>query len=154
MTANIRDRCLKRPMCEMHGISNWSIQTYSSSNPTALTSMRRFASVPNKHPSVIGWAGKHIVIDRADGQAVHSIDMQEHVQSFPPAGSQALIILLAWLNRWPFHDGYELIKTFWYYSNKGHFTHLSTSWRITCSSFPVQQQIHKAGYKVKEKNTF
>lgn len=58
-----------------------------------LTSMWRLASVPDENPSVVRGAGKHVVIYRADRQAVHGIDVQEHVQSFPSVEATFIQIL-------------------------------------------------------------
>ncbi len=55
--------------------------------PPPLTRTWRLAGVPDKNAPVVRWAGKHIVIDRTDRQAVHGIDMQEHIQSFPSVGA-------------------------------------------------------------------
>ncbi len=53
--------------------------------PHPLTCIWRLASVPDENASVVRWAGKHVIIDRADGQTVHGIDVQEHVQGFSSA---------------------------------------------------------------------
>lgn len=60
--------------------------------PPSITCIWRLAGVPDKDASVIRGAGKHIVIDRADRQTVHCIDMQEHVQSFSSAGTTIIQI--------------------------------------------------------------
>lgn len=62
-----------------------------------LTCTWRFAGVPDKNTSVVRWAGEHVVIDRADRQAVHGIDMQEHVQSFPSVGTTIIHMLIVLL---------------------------------------------------------
>lgn len=49
--------------------------------------MRRLPSVPDQNAAVVGRARKDAVVDGADGQAVHSVYMQEHVQSFLTAGA-------------------------------------------------------------------
>lgn len=62
--------------------------------PSALTCTWRLAGVPDKNASIIRGAGKHVVIDRADGQTVHGIDVQEHIQSFSPAATTKVIQIL------------------------------------------------------------
>lgn len=62
-----------------------------------LTSMWRLTSVPDENASVVRRAGEHVVIDGADGQTVHSIDVQEHVQSFPSARTPGIRMLAALL---------------------------------------------------------
>lgn len=49
--------------------------------------MRRLPSVPDQNAAVVGRAREDAVVDGADGQAVHSVYMQEHVQSFLTAGA-------------------------------------------------------------------
>lgn len=49
-----------------------------------LTSVRRLTGVPDQDAAVVRRAGEHVVVDRADGQAVDGVDVQEHVQSFSP----------------------------------------------------------------------
>lgn len=48
--------------------------------------MWRLTSVPDQNAAVVRRACKYVVIDGVDGQAVHGVYMQEHVQSFSSAG--------------------------------------------------------------------
>lgn len=85
---------------------HWKPVAFPNTAASSLTSMRRFASVPDENAPVIRRAGKHVVIDRADRQAVHSIDMQEHVQSFPPEGATIIQMLMIWVNE-GIYGGYK-----------------------------------------------
>lgn len=53
----------------------------------SLTCIWWLTGVPDQDTSIIRGAGKHVVIDRTDRQTVHGVDMQEHIQSFSPAGT-------------------------------------------------------------------
>lgn len=57
-----------------------------TSPPCLLTCTRRLAGVPDEDAPVVGWAGEHVVVDRTDGQTVHGVDVQEHVQSLLSVG--------------------------------------------------------------------
>lgn len=108
------------------------------------------ASVPDENASVIRRAGEDVIIDRADRQAVHSIDMQENVQSFPPEGTTIIQILRICVNKGKTALTLVSQKTISIKAvRESAYTHLSTSWRITCSSFPIEQQ---TSFNVKECN--
>lgn len=110
----------------------------------SLTCVWRLTSVPDQDTSIIRGAGKHVVIDRTDRQTVHGVDVQEHIQSFSSAGTT--IIHPSCETFCERKHKHEATQDF--YQGDGssisyYFTHLSTSWRITCSSFPEKQQTDK-----------
>lgn len=57
----------------------------SSKRSRGLTCVGGPAGVPDEDASVIRRAGEHVVVDGVDGQAVDGVNVQEHVQSLPPA---------------------------------------------------------------------
>lgn len=57
----------------------------SSKRSRGLTCVGGSAGVPDEDASVIRRAGEDVVVDGVDGQAVDGVDVQEHVQSLPPA---------------------------------------------------------------------
>lgn len=83
-----------------------------------LTRAGRLSGVPDEDASVVGRAGEHVVVDRADGQTVHGVDVQEDVQSFPSARRESTFLLVS------------SIEAFFFYNEalmSRYFTHLSTS---------------------------
>lgn len=82
------------------------------------------ASVPDENASVIRRAGEHVIVDRADRQAVHSIDVQEHIQSFPPEGARVVQMLMICVNK-VCRLKKQLCR--WSVKKGSAYTHLSTS---------------------------